>query len=214
MDYEGIIIERLKHSAFKIKGSKTIYIDPFQIENQEDKADILLITHEHFDHCSPDDVAKVIDENTLIFTVADCQSKVSGLKVKGVTLVEPGNKIEVLGMTIEVVWAYNINKYRSPGVLYHQKEQNWVGFIINIDGKRVYHFGDTDVISEMDEIKNIDVALLPVSGTYVMTPIEAAQATEKIKPKLAIPMHYGAIVGTQADADTFKQRATCRVEII
>ena len=191
-----------------IKGSRTVYIDPFQVENGKEKADILLITHEHYDHCSVKDAEKVVDENTIIITVADCQSKLSGLNVKSMTLVEPGSKLEVQGVTIEAVPSYNTNKQ------FQQKEQNWVGFIITIDGKRVYHSGDTDIIPEMEAFTNIDVALLPVSGTYVMTAMEAAEACKKINPKLAIPMHYGAIIESRKDAEIFKQKAGCRVEII
>ncbi len=208
MDFEGITIERINHDCFMIKGSKVIYVDPFQVPSDAPKADLVLITHEHYDHCSPSDVKKIADQNLIILTVADCQSKLSGLEVKNITLVEPGNKLELLGLRIEVVPAYNTNK---P---FHQKENRWVGFVIEMDGKRIYHAGDTDTIPEMSQLKNIDVALLPVSGVYVMNAQEAAEACRKINPRLAIPMHYGAIVGAQSDADSFKQRAPCRVEII
>jgi len=214
MEYEGLSIERINHDCFKIKGSKVVYIDPFQVGNVDDKADLVLITHEHYDHCSPSDVERVSDENTVIVTVADCQSKLSGLDIRHIALAEPGKKIKIEGMLIEAVPAYNINKFRSPGVPYHPKENQMVGYILTLDGKRIYHAGDTDAIPEMEGFENIDVALLPVSGTYVMTAMEAAEACNKIKPKLAIPMHYGAIVGTSGDAMTFKQRASCRVEII
>jgi len=208
MDYEGISVERIYHDCFKIKGSRIVYIDPYQVGDVDEKADLVLITHEHYDHCSPRDVERVSDENTIIITVADCQSKLSGLGVRNITLVEPGDKVELLGLAIEAVPAYNTNKS------FHTKEYNWIGFILTMDGKRIYHAGDTDKIPEMESFENIDVALLPVSGTYVMTAMEAAEACKVIKPKLAIPMHYGAIVGTQGDAETFKQRAPCRVEII
>ncbi|MBU0637058.1 MBL fold metallo-hydrolase [Patescibacteria group bacterium] len=208
MNYEGIIIERNCHSSFKIKGSKIVYIDPYQVSEVTDKADLVLITHEHFDHCSPRDIEKLSDENTIVVTVPDCQSKLSGLKVKNVTLVAPGDKLELLGLMLEVVPAYNTNK------TFHPKENLWVGFVLTIDGKRIYHAGDTDLIPEMKELQNIDVALLPVSGTYVMTSMEAAEACKLINPRLAIPMHYGSIIGTNGDAETFKQRAHCNVEII
>ena len=110
--------------------------------------------------------------------------------------------------------AYNTDKWRSPGVPFHPKENAMIGFVLSIDGKRIYHAGDTDLIAEMNNLKNIDIALLPVSGTYVMTALEAVEACKLIHPKLAIPMHYGAIVGTESDARTFKERAPCRVEII
>ena len=214
MDYEGIAIERLHHDCFKIKGSKTVYFDPYQINKDEHKADVILITHEHFDHCSPEDIEKVSNANTIIITVADCQSKLSCLNIRNVTLVEPGDKVELLGLVVEAVPAYNTDKWRSPGIPFHPKENAMIGFVLSIDGKRIYHAGDTDLIAEMNNLKNIDVALLPVSGTYVMTALEAVEACKLIHPKLAIPMHYGSIVGTESDARTFKERAPCRVEII
>lgn len=214
MDFEGITIERINHDCFKIKGSKIIYIDPFQVGVVDENADVVLITHSHHDHCSPEDVEKVSNSSTIIVTVADCLSKLSGIDVAEVKLVEPGQKIEAVGLVFETVAAYNVDKFRSPGIPYHPKENQWVGFVINIDGKRVYHAGDTDNIPELGSLENIDVALLPVSGTYVMTALEAVEACKRINPKLAVPMHYGAIVGNQGDAETFKQRAGCRVEII
>ncbi|MBU1201150.1 MAG: MBL fold metallo-hydrolase [Nanoarchaeota archaeon] len=214
MNYEGIVITKLAHDGFKIKADKVVYIDPFKLESESEKADLVLITHEHYDHCSIDDVKKVSNQNTIIITVADCQSKLSGLDVKNITLVEPGNKVRLLGLEIEVVPAYNVDKFRSPGIPFHSKENNWVGFIITVNDKRIYHAGDTDKIPEMSDLKDIDVALLPVSGTYVMTATEAAQACKLINPKLAIPMHYGSIVGTTTDAETFKRLAPCRVEIL
>lgn len=214
MDYEGLIIERLGHDSIKLKGSKVIYFDPYQLEGDLESADIIFISHSHFDHCSPLDVRKIMTEDTIIVSVPDCQSKLSSLEFKELKLVEPGYKFELEGIIVEAVPAYNVNKFRTPGVPFHPKENLWVGFIVDIDGKRVYHAGDTDVIPEMASFENIDVALLPVSGTYVMTAIEAAEAAKMIKPKLAIPMHYGAIIGTESDAETFKQRANCRVEII
>ena len=214
MDYEGVSIVKLAHDCFKIKYKKVVYIDPFQIDVNSEKADLILISHEHYDHCNPPDIKKIATKNTIILTVADCQSKLSGLDVKSVTLVEPGNKVKLLDLTIEVVPAYNINKFRSFKIPFHPKENQWVGFVITINNKRIYHTGDTDKIPEMSNLKNIDVAFLPVSGTYVMTAIEAAEACKLINPKLAIPMHYGAIIGTLNDAETFKQRADCRVEIL
>jgi len=214
MDYEGISIERLIHDCFRIKSDKVIYIDPFQLGNDEEKADFILITHEHFDHCSPGDISRVSTPETIVIATPDCQSKISGIDVKKVLLVEPGKKLEVLGIQIEAVPAYNTNKFRSPGIPFHPKETLMVGYVFTLSGKRFYHSGDTDLIPEMENLGEIDVALLPVSGTYVMTSMEAVQAVEKIKPKLAIPMHYGTIVGTSGDAESFKQRASCRVEII
>lgn len=216
MDYEGLIIERLNHDCFKIKAEKVIYFDPYNLLNNLEFADVIFITHSHADHCSPIDIAKIIKSETIIVTVPDCQSKLSNLEVAEVILVEPGKILDLSGLKVEIIPAYNTNKFRSPGIPFHPKENQWVGYIVTIAGKRIYHAGDTDVISEMSNLKDIDIALLPVSGTYVMTAIEAVEACKKINPKLAIPMHYGSIVGTASDAEKFKNSLSsfCKVEII
>ncbi len=203
----------LGHDGFKIKtNDKIIYIDPFDI-NESETADIVLITHAHFDHCSIKDLQKIVGDKTTILATADCTSSFAG-KIGGkMQLVAPNKKFNVQGIEIETVPAYNVNKFRSPGVVFHPKENEWVGYIINVSGTRVYHSGDTDFIPEMKNIKT-DIALLPVSGTYVMTPNEAAEACSAINPKVAIPMHYNKIVGTIESAEEFKRLSKCKVEII
>jgi len=197
-------IQWLGHDSFKISGEKIIYTDPYKIK-KEDKADIILITHPHYDHCSPDDVRKIQGEDTIIVTTPDCASKLSG----DIKTVMPGDSIEAKGIKIEAVPAYNINKQ------FHPKANKWVGFIFTANSKRIYLAGDTDKIPEMANLNDVDIALLPVSGTYVMTAEEAAEATNLIKPKLAVPMHYGAgVVGTKADAEKFKELCSCNVEIL
>ena len=196
-------IKWLGHAGFKITGDKTVYIDPFKI-NETEPADIIICTHEHFDHLSPEDIKKVQAGKTVIVTTPDSFSKVSG-NVK--TLV-PGQSMDVDGIKIEAVPAYNLNKH------FHPKDNKWMGVIITINGQRIYHAGDTDSIPEMSSLKNIDVALLPVSGTYVMTAEEAADAANRFNPKVAVPMHYGAIVGTKEDAEKFKKLCKCKVEIL
>jgi L-ascorbate metabolism protein UlaG (beta-lactamase superfamily) len=212
-EYQGLKISWLGHDSFKIKNGKTVIIDPFKIRPSSDKADILLISHEHFDHFSLDDIRKVVNENTTIVTIPAVKKELSGLKVKDVKAVKPGDKLKLGDVSIEVVPAYNLNKFREPGKVFHPKEDGKAGFIIGIQGVRVYHAGDTDAIPEMKGLKP-DVALLPVSGTYVMTPEEAAQAAKMVEPKLAIPMHYGVIVGTELDAQKFKQLTAIEVQIL
>ncbi|NVL89776.1 MAG: MBL fold metallo-hydrolase [Desulfobacterales bacterium] len=182
----------LGHDGFLIKGNgKAIVIDPFQVKECE-PADIILVTHEHYDHCSPEDINKVRKDSTMIVTEADSAKKLSG----DVRVVRPGDKLTVSGIEIEAVPAYNTNKN------FHPKQNGWLGFIVAVDGVRIYHAGDTDLIPEMGSLE-VDIALLPVSGTYVMTADEAIEAAKIIKPKLAIPMHYGAIVGSADDARRF-----------
>ncbi|MFH1133355.1 MAG: MBL fold metallo-hydrolase [Nanoarchaeota archaeon] len=206
MIIEGLDITWLGHACFKVKAGKTIYFDPFQLKSDE-PADFILITHDHYDHCSLADIKKVATPKTIIFATPDCQSKLSSLNVRNVTLLEPGKKVAVDGLTIEAVPAYNTNKR------FHPKENGWLGYILTVGGKRIYHAGDTDLIPEMQRIK-ADIALLPVSGTYVMTAEEAAKAADIIKPKVAIPMHCGSIVGTLGDAERFKSLAKANVMVM
>jgi L-ascorbate metabolism protein UlaG (beta-lactamase superfamily) len=202
-----IKIEWLGHAGFKIKDEKVIYIDPYNVQPEE-KADIVLITHGHYDHCSVDDIKGLIKEGTFILATTDCSSKLSNFQGIKVQPVKPGKKFEIMGLKIETVPAYNINKN------FHEKSNEWVGYVVEIDGKRIYHAGDTDFIPEMKEIKNIDVALFPVGGKYTMDANEAAKAANAIKPKVAVPMHYGSIVGSEQDAEKFKDLCDCEVEIM
>ncbi len=195
------MIHWLGHDSIRIDAGLTIYIDPFKIESDL-PADIILITHEHFDHCSPEDIAKIRTDDTVIVTEKDSAEKLSG----DVRVMAPGERLTVKGMEIEAVPSYNLNKK------FHPKANNWLGFILTIDGTRVYHAGDTDFIPEMKEIKT-DIALVPVSGTYVMTANEAVEATLAINPALAIPMHYGSIVGDANDAATFKSGLKGKIDV-
>lgn len=214
LEYSGVKIVWLGHDSFRISNGKTVYIDPYQLK-AEGKADVLLISHEHFDHLSLDDIKKVASSNTSVVTTSQCSSEVKRVNVKEVAVVKPGDKVNVQGIAIEAVPAYNTNKINpGTGKPFHPKEDNKVGFIVTINNVRIYHAGDTDAIPEMSKIK-ADIALLPVSGTYVMTAEEAAQAVKMIKPKIAIPMHYGAIVGSEQDAKKFKEMVKeCDVKIL
>ncbi len=202
-------IHWLGHSSFRIEGNGlVIYIDPWKIEDGA-KADLILITHDHRDHCSPVDVAQVQKEDSVIVTVTAAAANLSGQ----IEVVKPGDELTVRGVPISVVPAYNINKFRSPGVPFHPKESGYVGFILTVEGHRIYHAGDTDFIPEMGTL-DVDIALLPVSGTYVMTADKAAEAVAAIKPQVAIPMHIGRGVGSLSDAEYFKEKASVAVEIL
>ncbi len=194
-------IHWLGHDTFRIVGDKIIYTDPFKIR-KKDTADIILITHEHYDHCSPEDIKMVQGEDTVIVATPDCAVKLSG----DIRTVEPGDKINVMGIDIEAVPSYNTNKQ------FHPKANKWVGYIITVRGRRIYIAGDTDYIPEMKDFR-VDIALLPVSGTYVMTAEEAVKAAMDIKPGVAIPMHYNSIVGTVDDAKRFARALKGKVEV-
>ena len=206
-------IERIAHDTFRIAGSRRIYIDPFKIAKGDD-ADIVLISHEHFDHLSMEDLNKVCTPATTIVASSNCRKGLEDVKVKEKRFLDPGGKTKIGDVEIESVAAYNLNKFREPGHVFHPKEYGGVGFVIKMDGTTVYHAGDTDHIPEMKSIQ-CDIALLPVSGTYVMTAEEAAEAAATINPKIAVPMHYGAIVGGKEDAKKFKSLVkNCEVVIL
>lgn len=192
----------LGHDGFLIDASKKIYFDPYQIEGGA-TADIICISHEHFDHCSPEDVTKIQGPDTVIVTERQSEGKLSG----DVRVMKPGDALEVDGVNIRAVVSYNTHKD------FHPRDNGWLGFIVEIDGVSIYHAGDTDFIPEMKDIE-VDIALLPVSGTYVMTADEAVKAALAIQPKLAIPMHYGAIVGDESDAERFKDALKGKVDVL
>jgi L-ascorbate metabolism protein UlaG (beta-lactamase superfamily) len=194
-------IHWLGHDGFRIDSEKVIYFDPYQIKSNI-PADIIFISHDHFDHCSEDDIKKIQKKDTVIVTDATTAKKLKG----NISVVKPGDKLTVDNIAIEVVPAYNTNKN------FHPKTSGMLGFIVTVDGVRIYHAGDTDFIPEMSGIKT-DIALLPVSGTYVMTAEEAVQAALAIKPAVAIPMHFNAIVGSEKDAALFKEKLAGKIEV-
>lgn len=214
LQYEGIQITWLGHDGFKLKKDTVVYVDPFKLGGKPEPADLVCVTHEHFDHLSVEDLRKIVTPRTTVVTITACEKAVKELKPKAVRIVAAGDRFEVDGVSVEVLPAYNTNKFRSPGNPFHPKADGKVGFILGIGGVRIYHAGDTDEIPEMAKATGVDVALLPVSGTYVMTAQEAIKACDAIQPKLAIPMHYGAIVGSAADAEAFRKAVKCRVEVL
>lgn len=214
LEYREIQITWLGHDGFKFKKDGVTYVDPFKLGAKPEPGDLVCVTHEHFDHMSLDDLKKVVTQRTTLLINAACQEAVKGLRPKSVRVVRPGDTLQVGGVGVEVFPAYNLNKFRSPGNPFHPQAGGMLGFLLTIAGVRIYHAGDTDEIPEMSRAKGVDVALLPVSGTYVMTAQEAIKACNAMQPALALPMHYGAIVGSEADAEAFKKGVTCRVEIL
>ena len=204
MKIENINLNWLGHAGFLIENSKKIYIDPFQISEGLPKADLILITHSHYDHCSIEDLKKIVTKNTKIIMTADSQSKITkfDFPIKMI-IIEPNQELNIFDIKISTIPSYNIDKD------FHQKEEGWVGYLIKYNDVIIYHAGDSDIIPEMQKLtgykqkNNKFIALLPVGGRFTMNPEEASEAAKIIKPSLAIPMHWGSIIGSKQDAEEF-----------
>jgi len=200
------IIFWLGHASFRISGSRTVYIDPWEVAGPP--ADIILITHDHYDHCDPPTIKELLGAKTHLAADPATLTKLKAAGLTGqFTSLDPGDEVEILGVNVKAVPSYNINKD------FHPRSNNNLGFVVTMDGQSVYHAGDTDLIPEMAEIKT-QVALLPVSGTYTMTAEEAVQAALTIKPEVAIPMHYGKIVGDLGMAQKFAAKLKGLVPVV
>ena len=193
-------VEVLCHSSIKINKEKVIYIDPFKIDKNYNDADIIFITHDHYDHYSEDDIEKIQKNDTVIVAPEELLTKLlrKGFRQDYIITVTPDEQDMVEGIKFETVPAYNTDKQ------FHPKENEWVGYIIELNGYRYYIAGDTDITEENKKVK-CDVAFVPVGGTYTMDFKEAAFLINEIKPKIAVPIHYGSVVGTKQDAEDFKR---------
>ncbi len=213
-EYKGIKIKWYGHDTFTIEKDIKICIDPYKI-SKSIQADLVLISHDHFDHLSLDDLKKISSDKTSIVAAKECVSKLGNIKCREKLGIEPGEEKTVNAVRIHAINAYNIDKINPDTKRpFHPKEDKKIGFLIDIKGTRIYHTGDSDLVPEMSNLQP-DILLVPVSGTYVMTAKEAAEAVEKIKPKVAIPMHYGTIVGSEDDAKEFRQLVkSCDVHIL
>ncbi|MCF7811906.1 MBL fold metallo-hydrolase [bacterium] len=199
-------IKWLGHSSFKIADTKTVYIDPWKLPDGEGSdGDLILVTHDHYDHCSPPDIKKALGSGGKVLAAECCRAKYP----KADVFTLPWMKQKLNDINVYVTAAYNINKK------FHPKELGHVGYVIELDGVKIYHAGDCDAFPHMTDI-SCDIALLPVSGTYVMSPLEAVDACEMLKPQLAIPIHWGDadVVGTRDDAERFAKLAPCEVVIL
>ena len=202
MKVNDIEIKWLGHAGFMIKNSQVIYIDPYNIPEASEKANLILITHSHYDHCSVDDLNKIVQEGTKIVCPADCQSKITKFDTPvKMEVVEPNQELTIGTVKISTLPAYNIDK---P---FHPNEGGNVAFLIKMSDIAIYHAGDTDNIPEMQRLTGHQekdfIALLPVGGRFTMSAEEAVEAAKLIKPSLAIPMHWGSIVGSEEDAKEF-----------
>ena len=205
MKISGGELKWLGNSGFFINNGKNIYIDPYMISDKSEKADIILITHSHFDHCSIADLKKITKDGTIILVPADAQSKITSLKPKvDMRVVESGEEIEFKNLKVLAFPAYNVHTN------FHPKEEGWLGYVLKFDKVVIYHAGDTDIIPEMQKLTGFGsgkefIALLPISGRFVMTAEEAAEAASLIKPSIVVPMHYGSVSGSIEDAHEFKK---------
>jgi L-ascorbate metabolism protein UlaG (beta-lactamase superfamily) len=207
-------LDWMGHAGFRVRvGRATVYIDPYRVPEGAPPADLILITHGHYDHFSPQDVERLTTRETWLVGPAAVAERVSGQ----VHRIGPGEILDdelVRGVHVRAVAAYNTSKRDPDGKPFHPRDAGWVGYELNVRGERLYHSGDTDVIPEMDSVTGVDVALLPVSGVYVMTAQEAAEAARRIQPRVAVPMHWGSHIGTEHDARTFAAEAPVEVRIM
>ncbi len=201
-------IEVLTHSSIRITGKETIYIDPYRISEETHDADIILITHDHFDHFSPEDIEKIIKQNTKFVVPEKMGKKIASVSrsPENVAVVKPGMKLEVGSITVETVAAYNNLK---P---FHPKKDGWVGYLLTVNHVVIYIAGDTDITKENKSVA-CDVALVPIGGTYTMNAKEAAELVNSIRPKAAIPIHYGSVAGTKAEEDVFRKSVDSSIPV-
>ncbi len=198
-------IHWLGHASFRIDTAdgNHIYIDPWKIPPDAPAANLILVTHDHFDHCSPLDIKRLRTAGTTIVAPKTAAAQLEGR----LRIVKPGDQIQEAGVTIDVVPSYNLE------TTYHPQQEGYVGYILDVDGVRIYHDGDTDQIPEMSDF-DVDVALLPVGGTYTMTASAAAQAARTLGSRLTIPMHYGTIIGSIRDAEQLRDTLLDELDVV
>ena len=199
----GVTVKWLGHASFRISHEDTvIYIDPWKVKDAAGDADVVLVSHSHYDHYSQEDIDKVSGPDTKLLASNDVVVTAGG------RAITPALTVELEGVEVTGVAAYNPNKQ------FHPKRNQWVGFALEVGGKRIYYAGDTDLIDEMKGLKDIDLALLPVGGTYTMSAAEAVEAVGRIGPRQAVPYHWGDIVGGAGDAEQFARNARCEVKVL
>lgn len=208
MEIEGLNIRWFGHSSFLIEGDKTVYIDPYVLPAGSKKADIILVTHEHFDHFDRSKIKELLKQSTEVIIPPGCAS---GLDCK-FKIIREEETIELDSVKVTAVPAYNVNKFRMGNIPFHAKGEGF-GYILGMNGVKVYHASDTDFIPEMKKVK-ADIAILPIGGTYTMDCREAAEAANAIKPKVVIPMHYNTIKETRVDPEEFAKLVHKEIKVI
>ncbi len=200
----SVSIQWLGHASFRLAGGESVvYIDPWKLADPAPDADVVFVSHSHHDHCSPDDVQAVSNDRTVVVAPADTIEALHATNA-----ITPGEGWTIRDVTVEAVAAYNVGKR------FHPRDNNWLGALLTLADRRVYYAGDTDLIPEMSDLADVDVALLPVGGTYTLTAREAVDACRAVAPRLAIPYHWGDIVGERSDAERFAADAPCQVKIL
>ncbi|MCC6021251.1 MAG: MBL fold metallo-hydrolase [Thermoproteaceae archaeon] len=215
--YQDVEIYWLGHDAFRVLWrGLALYIDPYQLQAGEPKADVILVTHEHFDHCDPPSIRRVLKPSTAVVAPRVAVSCVKrAAREVNVIEIAPGERKSAGGINVTAYPAYNINKFRDPArrAVFHPREDGRVAYMIELGSVRVFHAGDSDFIPEFRDVR-ADILLVPVSGVYVMTPQEAAEFVNTVSPRVAIPMHYGSIVASRREAEEFKRLVKGRIEVV
>ncbi|MEK7534901.1 MAG: MBL fold metallo-hydrolase [Patescibacteria group bacterium] len=209
--YKGATITALGHDGFRVDVAEpqiSFAFDPYDINGENPPVNFVFVSHPHFDHCDISSIRKLLGPKSRIIAPSCCKNELQEF-IDQLDLYEGTEKVATNSLTYWTIPAYNVDKFRTPNEVFHPRELGGVGFVVEIpiEGSknlRFYHAGDTDLVPEMEEVKKIDVAFLPISGTFVMTLDEAIKATELIEPDLAIPMHYGKILGSVAEANRFQ----------
>ena len=200
----SVTVKWFGHASFRIESSGVVvYIDPWKLTESAHDADVVLVSHSHYDHCSRPDVDKVSKSDTVVVAPSDTIAK-----LQLANAVTPEERLVVKEVTIEPVAAYNIVK------TFHPRGHNWIGAVIGLGDKRIYYAGDTDLIPEMSDLKDVDLGLFPVGGTYTLNAAEAAKACQAVGCKQAVPYHWGDIVGEEEDARSFAEQAPCEVHVL
>ena len=198
-------------SSIRIEAERIVYADPLKLESAPGDADLILVTHAHFDHFSPEDIKKAAKPGTVLVLPESMRADAKKAGIADIVTLSPGETREIRGVTVEAVAAYNIGKPMHP------KKNGWLGYIVTLGGTRIYIAGDTDVTPEAEAVR-CDIAMVPVGGIYTMNAKEAAALVNSIRPAFAIPTHYGSLVGTKKDGKAFADRldagitAVCKLQ--